>query len=487
MRIYNQDSRNFVSFLRRTTQKRRTLEHILQMLPIITPQTAARIREGKDIRVLDIGSGSGAEYLPLLDKLSGQGSRVFTDMDEPSIGMNSKFIFNYILKPFDFNRLSIVDTYRQYDLAFASHVMYYIDDWENKITEIYDSLSPGGAACIPMTSSQGSLYSFRQKHFPLIHCTKPKCAEDLMQTISKLGIPFTTSSVSSHLSIAEKLKQDVGKEFGLDSLVSFMLRTDYNSLDPDLQKEISKDVEALSKDGAITLTDKVIWFKKPGRSGYQEQPCKNSPFVKLKDYVGFLQSSIEKSIGPDVDFLPDEVKQAYFKTLALDSFLSHPQFQALPLFYGNGQQTEDEFLMYNYPGHKATDDIILFSPRDPLIFTRRFPNYNWHGHAQYLVLTDNIPYLQGFIVKQHEEMPEDLRQQMIPGELYRLILDMYHHFKHDIAFSMNNRTCLGLYARSEFIDMIKLTIPKKDTALVKQINGEMRARTRHYQQNPKAT
>ena len=231
--LYNKYREYFLIFLARTTQKNRILEHLEDRLPELN-------LSDQNMRILDIGAGTGKISIPLIAKLGGNVKLV---AQEPNIGMAVNLFFNYLVEDLPFQNLELnnLDSVEyepeQFDLILASHVFYYLPNWEQSLQAIYDALAPGGSACIIMNSKEGNLYKLRNEIFPMIYGRSACSAETLLGYTNKLGLPHEVFTLDSLLDLSQANNSNTAnlREHGIidasrNSMLSFLLRTDFQKL-----------------------------------------------------------------------------------------------------------------------------------------------------------------------------------------------------------------------------------------------------------------
>jgi SAM-dependent methyltransferase len=338
--LYNRQREWFLSFLRNTTQKKETIEQIVNQLPLCAEEIYRTVRRGHRIDLLDIGTGTGDAFTPLIGRIF---PGVWQDyaIHEPSLGMLALFLKNFDLSGGNFFATSLYDNKghesftcqepSKYEFVSASHVFYYVPDWEHSLKAIHESLVPGGVAVISLNSEDGALYKFRKNFFPKLEVKElnrdsPHSGEELIDTLNKIGISNAAQDVVSYTDVTDYLN---GKEDG-KKLISFFLRKDYDDIPESIQRQIFNYIRNNSvisgRRRFLEFRDKLVWVKKEG--GYAAKIREPRPTdldyyeVRIGDVKKFLKNLIEKELDNTLQGTDFWIKDAYFTLLVANSFLS---------------------------------------------------------------------------------------------------------------------------------------------------------------------
>jgi SAM-dependent methyltransferase len=472
--LYNEQREYFLSFLARTTQKDKTIEHLLEHLPSSSPQTARAIEQGKQVRFLDIGPGIGRISIPFIDRL---GRTIDYTAREPNIGVVVNFFLDYLYKDLPCQRLIIdpresVDYGREeFDFVLASHMFYYLSDWNKALQTVCDSLVPGGAACIIMGSEDSELVKFRREFFPVLHGTTPKTAEELEAVLEKTKFSYETQIIESHIDLAPEIgehyrhiREEGIYEPSLEALFSFILRTDFTNLAPEMQERVRKYLNRRH----LNLTDKAIWLKKPGVYDKRQDAGENPPQkLTIESFLQTFEPMLETHLGDDVAFLSPALKEAYFSILALDCVLTHPV--SCLMIYDEKQNvilTDDYFDPIHPKKGKQIKDFVLFdSSRLPFSHKDNSPDEDQNYFMRYVLGTDRQTFLFHYINQEYTFLPEEDRRDISKREFFRLILNIFDRFKHNQVFSnrYDGSTLIGLYLMSPYLAREKLRTPEEVT------------------------
>jgi len=216
--LYNKQKNWFYTFLNNTNQKKKFLEFLKQKseeLELVTDWNT---------KVLDVGTGNGASLIPMLEEIihseSPWDKKKFTEVhvDEHNLGVMLDFVTNYCIDGYRFMNLNINEDYHKsnsFDLITASHVFYYLNNWDETLNDLISSLKPNGKMIIAQTSEQGFLYKLRKEFFSKICIneldeTRPHSGEELFDTINGLITNQKESYVKN--AIDNIINYDVFKE-----------------------------------------------------------------------------------------------------------------------------------------------------------------------------------------------------------------------------------------------------------------------------------
>jgi SAM-dependent methyltransferase len=461
--LYNQQREYFLSFLARTNQKQRTVENLFDYLPVYSPQTAEAVKEGRKVRFLDLGPGIGGVFVPFVGSL---GKNVDCVIQEPNLGMAVNFFFNYLMEDLPQQRLRVenkeVFDYdsESFDFVLSSHSFYYLPDWQNTLQKMYDSLVPGGAACIVLGSEESELIKLRKEFFPELYGVDPKTAEDLEAVLDSVGIPYESSVVHSRIDLALKIEDEIRhlKEEGilepsLEALFSFMLRTDFTKLPPEMQERVGR----FCSGDYLNLIDKAIWLKKPGMYEQRTDAGENiAQKVTLADFLQRFRPMLETHFGQDLAFLSPSLREAYSRLLAMDCVLSHPISKLAIMLYKSNSDTDYDDYFHPFKPKKGmkANDFVLFDPKEKKL--KDLPSYLSKDYVfLYTHSGDMIPYFFDLMTIEYESLPAEDKAQINKREFSRLILHLFKRHKHSRIFSNRHdgSTLMGLFVESEYVEL----------------------------------
>ncbi|MBW2982547.1 class I SAM-dependent methyltransferase [Candidatus Woesearchaeota archaeon] len=482
--LYNEQREYFLSFLARTNQKQRTVENLADYLPVYSPQTVEAVKKGKRVKFLDLGPGIGGVFVPFTGSL---GDKIDCVIQEPNLGMAVNFFFNYLMEDLPHQRLRIenkeVFDYDSegFDFILSSHSFYYLPEWENTVQKVYDSLVPGGAACIVLGSRESNLIELRAKFFPELYSAAPKTAEDLEAVLDSMKIPYKSSLVHSRIDVSdgvdfEKSLKRVGTwEPSLDSLLSFMLRTDFTKLNPEMQKRVRAAVYSRADRRYLSLTDKAIWIEKPGRYEREDAAEIGREKFTLGDFVEKFRPMIENQFGEDVAFLSPGLREAYYSILALDCVLTHPLSRLSIMSRNSALVTQDDDARPTPILGQRINDFWIVDPENKGF--KDCPGLQGEMYTLMFTLShDTQTFLIEALYQEYDFLSEeDKRDVTSKTDFFGLILNIFDRFKHNQVFSNrhNGATLLGLYLMSEFLDREKLKTPKKVTPKLAEYYREL--------------
>lgn len=480
--LYNRGRGNFLSFLARTTQKQREIEHLLDNFGDYAPDVFTALRQGKQARFLDAGSGTGRVFIPFVSKLRDDlpyKSRDIIDytVQEPNLGMAVLFYLNYLVEDLSEQRLILDPKDRfgyekeEFEFILSSHVLYYISDWEEAINQIYSSLVPGGTACIFMSSEQGNLFQLRNEFFPRIHGTSPRSAEQLIKVIEKMDLPYQAYTLDSVLNISPKLSEEVRhlREDGIlspspESMLSFLLRTDFEKLPQEMQARVISFLEQRSDEKYLGLRDKAIWLKKPGEPRQRaEASCIPSKKITLECFLDRFRDQLESNFGQDLSFLSPGIKEAYFSILSFDAVLSHPISRLAFCYEENIRVSQDDMpVTFPVPGRRINDFVIV----DPDPKKSRFKDLPCFRDEYYILLytlnSDMTQYFFDHVKQEYGFLSEEVKNEIPKDEFVWLMFNLFDRFRHNQIFSSRHdgSTLVGLLLDSEYFARDRMTTPE---------------------------
>lgn len=373
--FYNRDKERFLTFLEHTSQKKKEMEYLENSLKTRHSALAGAQENGQYFHVLDIGPGNGQVSIPLMARIGHYNANVEYDFHEPEVGMAFNFFQNYFDNGFPHQRLNVYDNLgkdsfacsqpNEFDLILASHVFYYIPDWEESLVAVYESLARGGVACVMMTSEQGGIHDLRKEFFSSVGHGEPLSGEKLCRVLDGLGLPYEAETVSSDLDITDCFhRHDHG-----DNLISFMLRTNFKELNNGLQRRILEYLSGVAEEkpadyeeptmeqfslkflktklevpfeiGCVKehselysgwkylgLKDMAVWIKRPGQAKRNHQAWFPKTMEEFMEEPGpeDVRELFSKRI---FDYVHNSLKEmdlalvnAYSDLLAVDCFLS---------------------------------------------------------------------------------------------------------------------------------------------------------------------
>jgi len=222
----------FKSYLNSTNEKELIATEIANTIK--NTELHDNFKNKNKIKILDIGCGNGV----LTEKYLKQLSDIFPNkkIEVDAMDVNSK-----LLKDFKQNHLinnknitiNILekDFFKEptpkhhYDLAIASHVMYYSDNLERDLQKIQTSLSDSGNAFIFHHSGKDCVLSnLRAKYNPTssanINQTKEEISQNdiIKNSLDNLEIKYETKKQYFNLSIPQNINTPIGR-----NLISFIV------------------------------------------------------------------------------------------------------------------------------------------------------------------------------------------------------------------------------------------------------------------------
>ncbi len=467
--LYNLTRKYFSSFLGRTTQKQEEIKHLERYIPYYSPQLVSALKGGNSVNFLDIGAGTGKVSIPLLKKFEG----INYSAREPNLGMGILLYLNYLTSDLPLQHLSInpdpsTDYGKEkYDFVLASHSLYYLGDWSSVVKSIYNSLVPGGTACIILGSKDSGLFKLRDKFFPQLFGVSPVPVESLESILSDGHILFTSHVLNSTLNISssnldsledsrdKNILEDGFWDMSLDSLFSFLLRVDYSKL-PESTKEGVRDYinHTARFSEHLKLVDKAVWLYKKGSYSHEANPAFRPCKVSLGDLVNMFKPQFGHYFSQDVPALSSSLKESYFSALALDCVLSH--WTGKLTIYKDSHNSRrayneelDEYMTVPIPG-KRINEFLVYNPG--AVKLSEFRGDPSRAFLLYVHNSDTLDYLLDHLLQEYSFLPEDEKAWLSDIEFLRLTLNIFKKFSHNKIFSsrVDGSTLAGLFVNSEY-------------------------------------
>jgi len=329
--LYNQSRGYFDEFIKATTQKLMFFEFLK------TKFDSLEIDPCWNLRIGDLGTGNGASLIPSLEEIIhshapwDRSIETIDDMplrkgyteifvDESNLGVLLDFIVNYCIDGYRFMSVHLMNNrydFHDYgamegffDVLTASHYFYYKDDWPKTLNELLHKLRPDGRMIIEHTSKEGFLYNLRKEFWPKLGVnelgeTRPHSAEELIEVLNNVITQYTGPNVTVSVDTVES--ETLLNKDNFNEVLSFMLRTDFEKIEPAIQKEIIQYISenSIFKDSNFVLPfrDKGIIVKKHGHELVSYgRPWLGSDIVdiNLKHLSSFLYRFLENELMPDL-------------------------------------------------------------------------------------------------------------------------------------------------------------------------------------------
>jgi len=263
--IFNRNRLYFEEFLRKTNQK----ENISSFL--ISNFSAKH----KRIKILSIGAGSGEDNIGFLEYLKSRNIDFeFFYFDPSKLSFNlfkekikRAKLLNY-LSYVGFDKFELYETKEKFDIINASHVFYYLGDWEKSLNKLYAVLKNNGSAFIFIQSEDSDNFKFRNKFLKNIFGNNyaERFGEELIKIVKKLNLDCKTQKIISTLDVTNTVFKNDKISVSGKRLLSFLLRTNYNNLNNNLKSEINKYIlensEIKNKRRIFKLVDNYIIIHK---------------------------------------------------------------------------------------------------------------------------------------------------------------------------------------------------------------------------------
>ncbi|KKU20033.1 MAG: hypothetical protein UX30_C0005G0074 [Candidatus Saccharibacteria bacterium GW2011_GWA2_46_10] len=290
---FRQHSERFGAFLANTNQKVRTQEAILEWLKDFPPGLWQRLQDPTvPFSVLYVGAGNGGIELPLTGRfLQARDSYANFEVhcEDPSAEMEAQFrealqaversfpdslvsprLVDYAVIPFEDPAYIPPEA----DFALASHVWYYIGNHndrksiEDSLLKFARAIKSDGAGLITVQSQASDRFKLRSLYLELTDPSETELSgEELSQTATLVDIRHNLSTITSEVNLSSCFDQngdfnpnDEGK-----LILSFILRADWDGLDPGVQAAVSAKILRLCYVNAgqhLKFIDSAIWISK---------------------------------------------------------------------------------------------------------------------------------------------------------------------------------------------------------------------------------
>jgi len=274
---FTTQSESFASFLRHTDQKSVTQRAIIEGLQRYFPSIWKRVKDPKyELNILYLGVGNGGVEIPLTEQFvkarGGIGNGIKVYCEDPSLQMRELF---YVAA----QKASILSTIQEYslerledyyprsvDFAVVSHVMYYVEDWDNVLLKLADAVREReGLVLLTLQSRKSDNFQIRTKYSPRVHPgAQERYGEEITDALDRLGIGHLSFIVDAHTDIHECFQEGrfnptaVGKQ-----LLSFILRTSWDALTDEIKEDFAKSLSSIVENNheqTMIFRDLYIWI-----------------------------------------------------------------------------------------------------------------------------------------------------------------------------------------------------------------------------------
>jgi hypothetical protein len=271
----------FNAFLRATDQKIVLKEAILTKLQGYPTLWENIVNQKVPFSFLFVGAGNGGIEIPLMETLiekRGTAQNFSVYCEDPSIEMKNGFyqaaddsvattIKEYSLLPFEDRAYEPP----QADFVMASHVWYYVSMWrnvrrdDNSLNKFALAISPDGVGLITLHSKTSDRFALLQAYAKTISAPVDVCGEDVCAALQSLDVAHQNSIIVSRTSLKncyKKRRFDPNEEG--KKLLSFLLRTSWDSLSPKQKRIVENKLEDLvskNKKEELLFRDSLIWVK----------------------------------------------------------------------------------------------------------------------------------------------------------------------------------------------------------------------------------
>ncbi len=282
---FQEHNERFAAFLNNTNQKQVELDAVVQGMQTVVPEVwerAVNLSESA-FRLYFMGAGNGAIELPLTQQMvvarGNDDLEVFCE--DPSPQMSEEFfaragdlalgelVKEYSVMPFQDPRYSPPKA----DFALSSHVWYYVDAWRgrsgpaNSLVKFANvTQERSGAGLVIVQSGTSDRHRLSTHYLSLIGSGEAELAgEELANTLQHEGVPVipliceAVTNVSSCFNDGIFMPNEEGKH-----LLSFLLRTDWAALDPEVQQKVANELcQITEENGSLEMRfrDLFVWLK----------------------------------------------------------------------------------------------------------------------------------------------------------------------------------------------------------------------------------
>ncbi|XP_078686990.1 histamine N-methyltransferase-like [Branchiostoma floridae x Branchiostoma belcheri] len=196
-----------------------------QIFGSMVPDTSTVLCEpGADLRVLAIGSGSGAVDSILLKKLLRRHNSVYNRVVEPSEDMIGRY--KTLVREdaclgavkFDWRQQTAEEYFTtkddtKYHLINAIHVLYYVENLHATLRHMWEQLADGGYLFVAMLSYRSNMGNLQHK---LVETfvqgdrlkTSLRHSSDVKQWLDAMAISYVRSEDEINIDVTECLKED---------------------------------------------------------------------------------------------------------------------------------------------------------------------------------------------------------------------------------------------------------------------------------------
>jgi hypothetical protein len=274
---FTTQSESFAAFLRHTDQKSVTQRAIIGGLQSNFPAVWQRVKDPTyQMNMLYAGVGNGGVEIPLTEQFikarGGIADGIKVHCEDPSVQMKEQF---YVAA----QEASILATVQEYslerledyhphsvDLAIVSHVMYYVEDWDNVLLKLADAVRERvGVVLLTHQSEKSDNFQIRTRYSPRVHPgVREHYGEEITATLDQLGIRYLSYIVDAHTDVRECFQEGrfnptaVGKQ-----ILTFILRTPWDTLTDEIKEGLARSLSSIveiNHEQTMIFRDLYIWI-----------------------------------------------------------------------------------------------------------------------------------------------------------------------------------------------------------------------------------
>jgi trans-aconitate 2-methyltransferase len=166
-------------------------------------QIARLIADGRTLRVLDFGCGTGTFTERLLRLVRIPPERLELTITEPvtaSHQLAAERLKGFTRQPIEHGDSLAAISRREFDLIVSNHVLYYVPDLPGTLTALSQRLARGGQMLLAIAGNDNPLIQFWRAGFAMIGERVPyHVAEDVASALDKAGISYEEARVPYEL------------------------------------------------------------------------------------------------------------------------------------------------------------------------------------------------------------------------------------------------------------------------------------------------
>ncbi len=212
VKMYQNRPSTYSEFLEAGTEIEDELNYLKKALPNMFEQRLPQLCS-ESWCVLDIGCAEGTKSKLLIEFLTGFGKVYYTAL-EPAENQLQKFRLNIHADNLVYIKLINAkwENYQpnqKYDFIYCSHAFYYIQNWEDSINKMLNSLNENGKILIAMQKENNISYLISKEFSNLYDGEREEIhhADELTDFLNKNNIQFEMIEDTNQFNVSEMKKQ----------------------------------------------------------------------------------------------------------------------------------------------------------------------------------------------------------------------------------------------------------------------------------------